>query len=137
MKYHVATIASVIVGALLIGAASVQSRRAEQQTLALRASLSELNIQQLSSHYWECEPQGPGERYNRNAVYCGEIIRAFEARANEVPTLQIVKITPPYVDLPDNLPQGLIQRITPSKIMAPTPQNVMPEPSPTPVSASL
>jgi hypothetical protein len=88
MKYSVATIVSILIGSALIGAAYMQTRRVEQ----LHATLSTLNIQQLANRYWECQPQKQAERYQRDAAYCAVVNRAMEARANEMPALQVVQV---------------------------------------------
>jgi len=100
MKYHAAMMSSVLAAALLIGGAFVQTRHSEQKDLALRANLSALSIQQLTAHFWECQPQSPGEPYKRDAAYCAEVNRAMESRSTEVPPLQLVDIyryAPPMI----------------------------------------
>src|ERR1700677_2306107 len=103
MKYHVATFVSVLLGALLIGAAYVQTQRAEHRALILRTSLSKMDIQRLTNLYWDCQPKQPGEPYRRDAIYCGAVSKALGARVNEVPALQVVKVTPPFIILPSEL----------------------------------
>jgi hypothetical protein len=100
MKYHVAMIVSVLAAALLIGGACVQTQHAEQKNSALRANLSTLSIQQLTDHFWECQPHSPGEPYKRDAAFCAEVNRAMESRSSEVPPLQVVDIyryAPPMI----------------------------------------
>jgi hypothetical protein len=102
MKYHVAMIVSVLATALLIGGAYIQTRHAEQETSALRANLSALSIPQLTSRFWECQPQRPGEPYRRDAAYCAEVNKVMERRANEAPALQVMNLYPfplPNVDI--------------------------------------
>ena len=73
MKYHVAMIVSVLAAVLLIGGACVQTVQAERKSSALKANLSALSIQKLTTRFWECQPHTPGEPYKRDAVYCAEV----------------------------------------------------------------
>jgi hypothetical protein len=98
MKYSVATVVSVLLGVLLIAAGYVQTRRVER----LHASLSTLGIHELAHRYWECQPQKPGEPYKRDAAYCAEVDRVMEARANEMPPLQLVDVSRLQMMLPDS-----------------------------------
>jgi hypothetical protein len=99
MKYHVAMIVSVLAAVFLIGGACVQTVQAERKSSALKANLSALSIQKLTTRFWECQPHTPGEPYKRDAAYCAEVNRAMERRANEVPALQVVKAPPPLFSL--------------------------------------
>jgi hypothetical protein len=92
MKYHVAIIVSVLTAALLIGGICVQTVQAERKNAALRANLSAQSIQKLTTRFWECQPQSPGEAYKRDAAYCAEVNRAMERRSTEVPALHVVNI---------------------------------------------
>jgi hypothetical protein len=96
MKYSVATIVSVLLGVLLIGAGYGETWRVER----LHANLAALGIHELAHRYWACQPQKPGESYKRAAVYCAEVNRAMEARANEMPALQVVDVSRPNMMLP-------------------------------------
>jgi hypothetical protein len=95
MKYHVAMIVSVVAAALLIGGVCVQTVQAERKNSALRANLSALSIQKLTTRFWQCQPQSPGESYNRDTAYCAEVNRVMERRSSEVPALHVVIITYP------------------------------------------
>lgn len=124
MKYHVATLASVLLGALFIGAAYVQTQRAEHRALILRTSLSKMDIRRLTSLYWECQP---GEPNSRDAVYCGAVSKALGARANEFPALEVVKVRPHLMPMPTggSVIIDRVPSIQPSKIRLPTPQDVI------------
>jgi hypothetical protein len=95
MKYTVASVASMLLGTLLISAAYVQTHHAEQKAAILRTHLSAMSIRELSTHFWECGPQAPGERYHRDAAFCAEVDRAIATRANELPAFQIVNASRP------------------------------------------
>jgi hypothetical protein len=97
MKYSVATIVSVLLGVLLIGAGYGATWRVER----LHATLSALGIHQLAHRYWECQPQKPGESYKRDAAYCAEVNRAMEGRATEMPALQVVQVPRPQMIPPE------------------------------------
>jgi len=97
MKYFVATIGSVVLGVLLIGAGYGETWRVER----LHATLAALGIHELAHRYWACQPQKPGESYKRAAVYCAEVNRVMEARANEMPALQVVDVSRPSMMLPE------------------------------------
>ena len=126
MKYHVATLASVLLGVLLIGVAYVQTQRAEHRVLILRTSLSKMDIRRLTSLYRECQPQQSGEAYSRDAIYCEAVSNALGARANEVPALEVIKLEP-HMSLPDINPilRDQPPSIRPGKIKLPTPQDVI------------
>ncbi len=137
MKYHVATLVSVLLGALLIGAAYVQTQRAEHRALILRTSLSKMDIRRLTNAYWECQPKQPGEPYSRDAVYCGAVSKALGARVNEVPALQVIKLEP-HMFLPDinDVLRDQPPSIRPRNIRLPTPQAVIAIPPPPPISTA-
>src|SRR5579863_5371602 len=126
MKYHVATLVSVLLGALLISASYVQTQRAEQRALILRTSLSKMDIRRLTNLYWECQPKQPGEPYARDAIYCGAVSKALGNRVNEVPALQLFKPVEIVISEPIGLlVQGPSASIRPGKIRLPTPQAVI------------
>jgi hypothetical protein len=126
MKYSVATLVSGLLGGVLIGAGYVQIRRVEQ----LHAALSALDIHALAVRYWECQPRTPGEPYKRDSAYCAEVNRAMEARANEMPALQLVKVSPPQMILPEAiaLPKPKLQKmkVTPTAPVMEQPQPIFP-----------
>jgi hypothetical protein len=139
MKYQVATIASVIVGALLIVATCVQTRYTNQKTLALRANLSALSIDQLTARFWECQPHSPGESYKRDAPYCAEVNNIMTTRASEVVPLQVVSIQSEPPELMDLPLQQLLQRSVPSlkrRITIPAPPTPVELPTEPPVFPS-
>jgi hypothetical protein len=137
MKYHVATIVSVLLGALLIGAAYVQTQRAEHRALILRTSLSKMDIRRLTNAYWECQPKQPGEPYSRDAVYCGAVSKALGARVSEVPALQVIRLEQ-HMFLPDinEILQDQPPSIRPRKFGLPTPQDVIDPNPPNPISTA-
>jgi hypothetical protein len=107
MKYSVATVVSILLGGVLIGAGLVETRRVEQFHVALSA----LGVHQLAVRYWACQPQKPGESYKRAAVYCAEVNRAMEARVDEMPPLQVVDLSRPHIMLPEATNPMLIERV--------------------------
>jgi len=84
MKYTVAMVVLVTLGAMVIGDGYVKSVRAEQHTLLLRASLSKLSVQQLAARSGECFSR-PGNRgpINHDAAYCAEVVQALSAKPLE------------------------------------------------------
>jgi hypothetical protein len=140
MKYEVATIVSVLLGALLIGAVCVQTRSARQRTQVLRARLSTESFDQLSRRFWDCEPQRPGEPYKRDALYCAEVTKALDGR--QIPGLQVVKIFPPTMMIPELARTHFAPKMISPKITLATPQDLVSPPtypisSARPVSAAL
>jgi hypothetical protein len=137
MKYHVATFVSVLVGALLVGAAYVQTQRAEHRALILRTSLSKMDIWRLTNLYWDCQPKQPGEPYRRDAIYCGAVSKALGARVNEVPALELFKPVEIVISEPIALLiHGQPASIPPGKFRLPTPQAVIAIPPPPPISSA-
>jgi hypothetical protein len=84
MKYTVAMVVLMTLGAIVIGDGYVKSVRAEQHTLLLRASLSKLSVQQLAARSGECL-SGPGDRgpANHDVAYCAEVVQALSAKPLE------------------------------------------------------
>ena len=88
MKYTVATIVLVVLGALAIAAGSLESSRARQNALALQETVSRLSLQQLAGDARECRPpRWVGEPVNRDLAYCAEVWRELAAEP-----LQLVEI---------------------------------------------
>jgi hypothetical protein len=120
MKYTVATIVLVTLGAIVIGDGYIKSVRAEQHTLVLRAALSKMSVQQLAARSWECSSQlGARSPANHDTAYCAEVVQALSAKPLEgfvivpremvlytpMPTLKYQKVTvvaPPMPSLPSS-----------------------------------
>jgi len=85
MKYTVATVVSVLLGALLICGESIRTLHTEGSQAALAASLSALKIRQLATLYWECQDQSADNPYQRDPGECAVIGRAMQRRVNEMP----------------------------------------------------
>ncbi len=118
MKYTVAMVVLVTLGAIVIGDGYVRTVRAEQHMLLLRAALSKLSVQQLAAQSGEClsRPGGRGPA-NHDAAYCAEVVQALSAKPLEgfvihrraevlnspAPTPKLQKVTvvsPPMPSLP-------------------------------------
>jgi len=89
MIFIVAVVAVLaVLGALFIGDGYLKSRRIEQTTSTVRASLSAMSIQELAGRVRDCDPPaGSDQRAIHDAAYCAEVMRAIEDRP-----LQAVKI---------------------------------------------
>jgi hypothetical protein len=84
MKYTVAMVVLVTLGAFVIGDGYVKSVRAEQHTLALRAALSKMSVQQLAEQSWECSPRpGASSPAIHDTAYCTEVVQALSAKPLE------------------------------------------------------
>jgi len=70
-----------ILGALFIGDGYLKTRRVEQTTSTLRASLAAMSIQELAGRVRDCDPPvGSDQRVTRDPAYCAEVMRAIEDR---------------------------------------------------------
>ena len=116
MKYTVAMVILIALGAAVIGDGYVKSVRAEQYTLKVRATVSALTLQQLATTVWECDAQRGAPRAH-GPIYCSEA----SSRLDSLP-LEAVQMRPTNYDpvLPRQyLPAGSIKKVT--VVAPPTP----------------
>jgi hypothetical protein len=78
---YVAGIGVLILGGVVIGDGFIKTRRAEQSTSTLRATIAAMSIQQLAGALRDCDPPpGSGQPLNHDAAYCAEVVRVIEDR---------------------------------------------------------
>jgi len=76
-----AVIGVVVLGGTVIGDGYLKTRRAEQSTSTLHATVSAMSIQELAGALRDCDPPpGGGPPLNHDAVYCSEVMRVIEDR---------------------------------------------------------
>lgn len=101
MKYNIAMIVLVLLGAVVVAHSYIQSNRAEQKILAVRAHVSAMSPQKLAAGIAECDPvRSPGERQRQNSTFCNEIRRALDEQR-----LELVDVRPTAIYLPLSLPR--------------------------------
>ena len=87
-----------ILGTLFLGDGYLKTRRVEQTTSTVRASLAAMSIQELAGRVRECDPPaGSDQRTIHDAAYCAEVMRAIEDRP-----LQAVEIKTSAPRLPSS-----------------------------------
>lgn len=112
MKYTVAMVVLIALGAVVIGDGYIKSVRAEQYTSKVRATISALTLQQLATAVRECDGR-PGAPRVHGPIYCSEASR----RLDSVP-LEAVQVRDPELQ-PVYLPAGSIKKVT--VVAPPTP----------------
>jgi hypothetical protein len=77
----VVVVVVAILGAFFLGDGYLKTRRIEQTTSTVRASLSAMSIQELAGRVRECDPPaGSDQRVTHDPAYCEEVMRAIEDR---------------------------------------------------------
>jgi hypothetical protein len=95
MKFTVAIILSVILGAIVIGDGYVKTRRAEQNAVMVKTGLSAMSIQELSRRSEECDQSlGRGQPVKHDAANCAEVWREIEARPLQAVDVGRVLVSP-------------------------------------------
>jgi hypothetical protein len=100
MKYNVAIIVFVLLGAIVVTDGYIKSRHVEQKVLSVRANVPAMTPQHLASSIAECDPVWPmHEAPIQKSTFCTEVNRTLNEQR-----LQIVNVPPvPTLFLPQSV----------------------------------
>ena len=108
MKYHIALIVLLILGASIVADGYVRTGRARHQALMVNANVLTMSQQQLAISLGECDSPSPaGEHVKRDATFCAEVARVLDNQP-----LQIVDEWPPPMVVPLSLPPLRLHKAT-------------------------
>jgi hypothetical protein len=107
MKYNIAMIVLVLLGAVLIADGYIRSNHNKKNVLAVRATVSAMSPQKLAAGIADCDPvRAAGEKPRQSSALCAELNRVLDEQR-----LQIVDVHPFVPYLPSSLPPLRLRKV--------------------------